>query len=77
MTVGTKVDDGIVTTLIKAALLADANIKSLDIGVVVTRKGKVQFSGFVDNQTQIDRAVAVARGIEGVSSVVNHMSVKK
>ena len=76
VTVGTKVDDGIVTTQIKAALLADANIKSLDIAVV-TRKGEVQLSGFVDNQTQIDRAVAVARGIEGVSSVINDMSVKK
>lgn len=75
-TVGNKVDDGIVTAKVKAALLADASVKSLDIAIV-TRKGEVQMSGFVDNQTQIDRAIEVARGIEGVKSVGNEMSVKK
>ena len=75
-TVGNKVDDGIVTARVKAALIADARIKSLDIAVV-TRKGEVQMSGFVDNQGQIDRAVEVARGIEGVRTVINEMSVKK
>lgn len=75
-TVGNKVDDGIVTTKVKSALLADANIKSFDIAVV-TRKGEVQLSGFVDNQGQIDRAIEVARGIDGVSGVGNEMSIKK
>ncbi|MEO7728686.1 MAG: BON domain-containing protein [Burkholderiales bacterium] len=75
-TVGNKVDDGIVTAKVKAALLADASVKSLDIAVV-TRKGEVQMSGFVDNQNQIDRAIEVARGIEGVKSVGNEMSIKK
>ncbi len=75
-TVGNKVDDGIVTTRVKAALLADANVKSFDIAVV-TRKGEVQLSGFVDNQGQIDRAIEAARDIEGVRSVSNEMSVKK
>jgi hyperosmotically inducible protein len=75
-TVGNKVDDGIVTTRVKSALLADANIKSLDIAVV-TRKGEVQLSGFVDNRSQIDRAIEVAGGIEGVRKVSDEMSVKK
>jgi hyperosmotically inducible periplasmic protein len=75
-TVGNKVDDGMVTTKVKAALLADANVKSFDVAVV-TRKGEVQLSGFVDNQGQIDRALEVAHGIAGVRSVSNEMSVKK
>lgn len=75
-TVGNKVDDGIITTKVKSALLSDANVKSFDIGVV-TRKDEVQLSGFVDNQTQIDRAVEVARSVEGVRSVRNEMSIKK
>src|SRR5450830_70266 len=75
-TIGNKVDDSIVTTQVKAALLADANIKSLDIAAV-TRQGVVQLSGFVNNQTQMDRAIEVARGIEGVNSVSNEMSLKK
>ena len=40
-------------------------------------KGKVQLSGFVDDQTQIDRAMSVTRAVEGVQSVVNKMSIKK
>lgn len=75
-TVGNKVDDGIVTTQVKVALLGDASVKSFDIAVV-TRKNEVQLSGFVDNQAQIDRAVEVARGIKGVSNVINDMKVKK
>jgi len=75
-TVGNKVDDGVVTTKVKAALLADADVKSFDIAVV-TRKGELQLSGFVDNQSQIDRAIEVAHGIEGVRSVSNEMSIKK
>jgi hyperosmotically inducible periplasmic protein len=75
-TVGEKIDDGVITTKVKAALLADSGVKSSDISVV-TRDGVVQLSGFVDNQTQIDRATEVARGVEGVKNVVNEMSVKK
>lgn len=75
-TVGNKVDDGIITSKVKAALLADVNIKSLDIAVV-TRKDEVQLSGFVDNQSQIDRAIDTARGVEGVRNVRNEMSIKK
>ncbi|MCE9639519.1 MAG: BON domain-containing protein, partial [Betaproteobacteria bacterium] len=75
-TVGNQVDDGIVTAKVKAALLADASVKSLDIAVV-TRKGEVQLSGFVDNQGQIDHAIEVVRGIAGVRTVGNEMSIKK
>jgi len=75
-TVGNKIDDGIITAKVKTALLADANVKSLDIAVV-TRKGEVQLSGFVDNQSQIDRAIEVAHGIEGARSISNEMSIKK
>jgi len=75
-TVGNKLDDSVITTKVKTALLADNTIKSQDI-MVVTRKGEVQLSGFVNNQGQIDRAMEVARGIEGVTQVGNDMSIKK
>jgi hyperosmotically inducible protein len=75
-TVGNTVDDGIVTTKVKSALLADPSIKSFDIAVV-TRKGEVQLSGFVDNQTQIDLAMALANKVEGVARVDNELSIKK
>ena len=74
--VGNKIDYGVVTTRIKSALLMDERIKSIDIAVV-TRQGEVQLSGFVDNQSQMDRALAIARNIEGARLVTNQMNIKK
>ena len=76
ITVGNTVDDSVVTSRVKTALLGDESTKSRDIAIV-TRKGEVQLSGFVDNQQQIDRAIEITRGIEGVSGVSNEMSIKK
>jgi hyperosmotically inducible protein len=73
--VGNKVDDSVITAGVKSALLADPDMKSLDVAVT-TRKGEVELSGFVNNDTQLNRAVTVAKGVEGVTSVINHMSVK-
>ncbi len=75
-TIGVKVDDSIVTSKVKSSLLADPDIKSLDIAVV-TSNGEVQLSGFVNNQTQIDHAVDVARRTEGVHNVINELRIKK
>jgi hyperosmotically inducible protein len=75
-TLGTKIDDSIITGKVKAALMADESVKSADIATI-TRDGRVQLSGFVNNQQQIDHALADARGIEGVISVANEMSIKK
>lgn len=75
-TVGKKVDAGIITSKVKAALLGDPGVKSFDIAVV-TRDDEVLLSGFVDNQIQMDRAVSIARAVEGVRLVSNEMSIKK
>jgi len=75
-TVGNTVDDGIVTAKVKSALLADPAVKSFDIAIV-TRKGEVQLSGFVDNLAQASRAIEIVRGVEGVQTISNEMSVKK
>jgi len=75
-TLGTKIDDGIITAQVKAALMADDIVKSADIAAV-TRDGVVQLSGFVNNQGQIDRALEVAHTIKGVSSVSNALTIKQ
>lgn len=75
-TVGTELDDTVVTTKVKSALLADPDIKSFDLKVE-TRKGVVQLSGFVDNQAQVDRALAVTAGVAGVNSIENSLSLKE
>ena len=74
--VGIKVDDSIDTSKVKSSLLADPDIKSLDIAVV-TNNGEVQLSGFVNNQTQIDHAIDIARRTDGVHNVINELRVKK
>ena len=75
-TVGKKIDDTVVTTRVKTALLADADIKSFDISVL-TFNGEVQLSGFVNNQGQIDQAVRIARAAEGAASVKNELTIKQ
>jgi hyperosmotically inducible protein len=75
-TVGNKVDDGIITSRVKAALLADPGVQSLDIAVV-TRIDTVQLSGFVNNQTQMDKAIGIASAVQDVRSVDNQMQIKK
>jgi len=73
--VGTAIDDTVVTGKVKSALLSDAEVKSFDLKVE-TRKGEVQLSGFVDNQAQIDRAVSTTRSVEGVTGVENKIALK-
>jgi hyperosmotically inducible protein len=70
------VDDTVITTKVKAALLADEVVKGMDISVK-TVGGEVQLTGVVDNQAQMDRAVEVAKGIEGAARVQNGMTVKQ
>lgn len=74
-TVGTEIDDSVITTAVKSALLADPDVKSFDLKVE-TRKGEVQLSGFVDNQSQIDRATTIAQNVSGTKSVQNRVSLK-
>lgn len=72
---GEYVDDTVITTKTKAAIFNDATLKSAEISVE-TFKGRVQLSGFVAKQTDIDRAVALAKTVKGVTSVKNDMRLK-
>ena len=75
-TLGSGIDDTAVTARVKAALLEDPIIKSLDISVT-TSHGEVQLSGFVDRQTQIDEAQTIARTVPGAVSVKNELMLRK
>lgn len=74
-TVGNKIDDSVITAGIKTAMLQDTQMKSMDVAVV-TRKGEVQLSGFVDNELQATHAIEVAKSVSGVQSVINNLKVK-
>lgn len=73
---GAVIDDTVITTKVKTALLADSDIKGLEINVN-TAQAVVTLNGEVANQTQIDRAVKIAGEVEGVKSVVNNLTIKK
>ena len=68
-------DDTAITTKVKAKILQDPKLKVLQINVE-TFKGIVQLSGFVDSSEAANRAVEVARSVEGVERVENKMTVK-
>jgi len=68
-------DDSVITTKVKAAIFNEPSLKSAEINVE-TFKGTVQLSGFVNSRADIDKAVEVARGVKGVTSVKNDMRVK-
>lgn len=72
---GQYIDDTAITTSVKAAIFNEPNLKSAEINVE-TFKGRVQLSGFVSSRDRADRAVVVAQGIKGVTSVANDMRIK-
>jgi osmotically-inducible protein OsmY len=72
---GEYIDDKLVTTKVKAALLNDPEVKGLQVNVE-TFNGVVQLSGFVDTPEQIPRATEVAKGVEGVKSVKNDLNLR-
>lgn len=73
--VGQYSSDAAITAKVKAAFLAEKNLKSLDLHVVTTN-GTVQLSGFVVSSAQIDQAVDVALHVEGVKDVKNDLHLK-
>ncbi|MCA1246391.1 BON domain-containing protein [Massilia sp. MS-15] len=72
---GEYVDDAMITTKVKAAFAADPTVKATEVNVE-TYKGDVQLSGFVAEPRDAQRAVEIARGVKGVTSVKNDIRVK-
>ena len=74
-TTGSYIDDATITTKVKAAILAEPGLKTLQIGVE-TFKDVVQLSGFVDTAQSKTRAEELAAGVPGVISVKNNLVIK-
>lgn len=73
---GEFIDDTMITGKVKAALVADPELKATEINVE-TYKGTVQLSGFVASPDDIPKAVQLARGVNGVKSVKNDIAIKR
>ena len=72
---GEYIDDTVITAKVKASLVNDPTVKASEINVE-TFKGEVQLSGFVADPADASKAVEIARGIKGVTSVKNDVRVK-
>jgi osmotically-inducible protein OsmY len=68
-------DDAALAARVKQALVADPGLRSLPMSVA-TYRGVVQLSGYVDSEVQIQKALAVTRGVLGVQSVSNDLHLR-
>ena len=74
-TVGEAIDDTTITTRVKTAMLNDPAVGGLRIDVD-TFKSVVTLSGRVKSQSEREQAVALARGIGGVTEVKDALQVE-
>lgn len=72
----TAMSDTMITTKVKAEYAADPLVKAMDVHVE-TQKGVVMLSGFVPSKAEADKAIELARKIEGVQEVKSSLQIKK
>ncbi|PKO86741.1 MAG: transporter [Betaproteobacteria bacterium HGW-Betaproteobacteria-12] len=69
------VKDSVITTKIKAELAAEKMSSLVKINVDTDKNGMVVLTGTTSTMAGSDRAVAIAKGVKGVSSVKNDIKV--
>jgi osmotically-inducible protein OsmY len=74
-TVGAYVDDATITTQIKSRFVENNQVDAASIHIE-TLKGTVLLSGFAKNATEKATAERLARGVNGVNSVKNEITVR-
>lgn len=69
------VDDAVIASKVKAAILRERSLKSAEIKVE-TYKGVVHLSGIVSSAADEQKATELARSIKGVKFVTDDLRVK-
>ena len=72
---GEVIDDSVITTKVKSALLADKRVSGMDVSVE-TFKGRVLLSGYVNSPEERQTAERIARSTAGVKEVNNKIAVR-
>ncbi len=72
---GEGIDDAVIGTKVKTALIGDPVTEAHHIDVQVF-KGRVQLNGFVESAAEITRATTLARDVGGVVGVDNNLKVR-
>lgn len=73
--VGAYIDDSAITTAVKARFV-DSTVVDASAISVETMKGTVMLSGFAKNSTEKSAAEALARKVNGVTSVKNEIALR-
>jgi hyperosmotically inducible periplasmic protein len=71
---GQALGDSAITSKIKAGILAEAGLESLQIHVATT-SGVVTLNGSVNSQENSDKAASIAATVDGVKDVENRLIV--
>jgi hyperosmotically inducible protein len=71
----TAVKDSVITTKIKAEMVKDKTVSATHIKVDTNDQGVVSLSGKAKSQAEVDRAVAIAKGVKGVTDVQNNIEI--
>ena len=70
----TPMSDSMITTRVKAALLADSTVKGSSISVN-TNNGVVALSGKVSSQDERTKAIQLAKAVDGVRDVTDQLGM--
>jgi len=68
--------DAVITMKVKAKLLADSKVRGLNVDVD-TNLGHVTLNGVATSQAEIDRAVAIAKTVDGVVEVKSNLLIRE
>lgn len=74
-TLGETVEDAMLATKVKAALLTDLGFDAMGIDVTA-RSGAVILEGTVDKRTTAEQSEPVAQAVDGVTSVTHRVKVE-
>ncbi len=69
------VKDSVITAKVKAEMAKDKQVSALHIKVDTDNKGVVTLSGKARSKEEADKAVSIARSVEGVVAVENRIQI--
>lgn len=72
---GDKIDDALISSSVSTGLATDRDLSAIKIDVE-TKGGVVTLSGTAPSEAARERATTIAKGVKGVSSVDNKLSIK-
>lgn len=73
--IGTKVEDSVITAKVKAAFAKDKTVSATDISVETDSNGLVQLSGNAKSRAEADKAVQLTKKVKGVTAVKDDIVV--